>query len=185
MNPSPNLFIIGATGAGKTSIGRRLSGHYGLPFVDLDEEIERHTGANVGTVFEIEGEAGFRLRESMLLDACSQRIGVILATGAGAVLAAPNRERLAARGFVIWLQTNVEQQLERLQRDAQRPLLAGVDRRTRLQAMADVRQPLYRDLADLAIPGERGPVAAASARCIVLLDQHWQRPAVTAAQQHA
>jgi shikimate kinase len=185
MNPSPNLFIVGATGAGKTSVGRRLSAHYELPFVDLDQEIERDTGASVSMVFEIEGEAGFRARESALLDACSQRVGVILATGAGAVLAAANRQRLSTRGFVIWLQTNVEQQLERLQRDARRPLLAGVDRRVQLQAMADVRGPLYRDIADLAVPGERGPVAAASERCIALLDQHWQRPAVTDTQQRA
>lgn len=185
MNPSRNLFIIGATGAGKTSIGRRLGAHYGLPFVDLDQEIERHTGVNVSMVFEIEGEAGFRQRESALLDMHSQHVGVILATGAGAVLAAANRERLAARGFVVWLQTSVEQQLERLQRDARRPLLAGADRRERLQAMAHIRQPLYQDLADLAVPGEHGTVAAASARCIALLDRHWQRPSVADAQQRA
>ena len=185
MNPSPNLFIVGATGAGKTSIGRRLSAHYGLPFVDLDEEIERHTGANVSTVFEVEGETGFRRRESILLDECSERVGVVLATGAGAVLTATNRQRLSTRGFVIWLQTNVEQQLERLQRDGQRPLLAGGDRRARLQAMAEVRHPLYRAIADLAVPGERGPVAAASERCITLLDQHWLRPALADAQHRA
>jgi len=185
MNPSPNLFIVGATGAGKTSIGRRLSAHYELPFIDLDQEIEHDTGASVSTVFEIEGEAGFRARESALLDACTRRVGVILATGAGAVLAAANRQLLSKRGFVIWLQTNVEQQLERLQRDARRPLLAGVDRRARLLAMADVRRPLYQAIADLAVAGERGPVAAASERCIALLEQHWQRPAVTDTQQRA
>ncbi len=185
MNPSPNLFIIGATGAGKTSIGRRLSMHYELPFVDLDEEIERHTGVDISTVFEIEGEAGFRVRESAVLDACTQRVGLILATGAGAVLAAGNRERLSARGFVVWLQINVEQQLERLQRDARRPLLAGVDRRARLRAMHDMRQPLYQDIADLAVPAAHGPVAAASERCIALLDRDWQRPAATVAQQRA
>jgi len=92
---------------------------------------------------------------------------------------------LSKRGFVIWLQTNVEQQLERLQRDARRPLLAGVDRRARLLAMADVRRPLYQAIADLAVAGERGPVAAASERCIALLEQHWQRPAVTDTQQRA
>lgn len=185
MNPSPNLFIIGATGAGKTSIGRRLSAHYGLPFVDLDQEIERDTGASVSMVFEIEGETGFRARESVLLDACTQRNGVILATGAGAILAAANRQRLVARGFVIWLQTSVEQQMQRLQRDTQRPLLAGTDRRARLQAMSDTRQPLYRAIADLAVAGQGGSVSAASERCIALLDQHWQRQALTGAQQPA
>ncbi|MDE2085719.1 MAG: shikimate kinase AroK, partial [Xanthomonadaceae bacterium] len=71
MNPSRNLFLIGPTGAGKTSAGRRLAAHYGLRFVDLDREIERRTGTSVGTVFELEGEAGFRQRESALLDECS------------------------------------------------------------------------------------------------------------------
>lgn len=176
MNPSSNLFLIGPTGAGKTSIGRRLAGHYGLSFVDLDQEIERHCGVDVNTVFEIEGEAGFRQRESALLDECSRRCGVLLATGAGAVLAEANRRRLGARGYVVWLQATVEQQLERLERDQRRPLLAVPDRHARLQAMAQVREPLYRELADLAVPGERGSVAAASERCIALIDLHWQRP---------
>ena len=94
MNPSCNLFLIGPTGAGKTSIGRRLAAHYGLPFVDLDQEIESHCGVPVSTVFDIEGEAGFRQRERALLDSCSQRRGVLLATGAGAVLRLGSRVRL-------------------------------------------------------------------------------------------
>ena len=176
MNPSPNLFLIGPTGAGKTSIGRRLAAHYGLTFVDLDQEIERHCGVDVNTVFEIEGEAGFRQRESALLDECSRRPGVLLATGAGVVLAPHNRRHLRERGYVVWLQTTIEQQLERLERDQHRPLLAVPDRHERLKAMAQVREPLYRELADLAVPGEHGGVAAASERCIALIDHHWQRP---------
>ncbi|TAL93704.1 MAG: shikimate kinase [Rhodanobacter sp.] len=177
MNPSCNLFIIGPTGAGKTSIGRRLADHYGLSFVDLDQEVEHHCGVDVSTVFEIEGEAGFRQRESALLDALSQHTGVLLATGAGAVLASTNRQRLNERGFVVWLQVSLEQQLERLQRDQRRPLLAVPDRRERLQAMAAAREPIYRALADLAVPGQDGTVSAASERCIALIDQHWQRAA--------
>lgn len=181
MNPSSNLFIVGATGAGKTSIGRALAAHYGLAFIDLDQEIESHTGVDVGMVFEIEGEAGFRQRESALLDARSGRAGVVMATGAGAVLAPVNRQRLAARGFVVWLQTSVEQQLQRLQRDERRPLLAGVDRAERLHAMALERTPLYAHVADLVVPGASGGVAAACMRCVGLIDQHWQRlPAPTA-----
>lgn len=177
MNPSRNLFIIGPTGAGKTSIGRRLAGHYGLSFADLDQEIEHHCGVDVSTVFEIEGEAGFRQRESMLLDTLSQHTGMLLATGAGAVLAASNRQWLAARGFVVWLQVSIEQQLERLEHDQRRPLLAVPDRHARLQSMAAAREPIYRELADLAVPGHHGSVSAASEHCIALIDQHWQRAA--------
>lgn len=185
MNPSHNLFIIGPTGAGKTSIGRRLAAHYGLPFVDLDQEIERHCGVNVGTVFDIEGEAGFRQRESTLLDECSRQSGVLLATGAGAVLAEANRRHLRERGYVVWLQTTIEQQLERLERDHHRPLLAVPDRHQRLQAMARIREPIYRELADLAVPGEHGSVAAASERCIALIDRHWQHPPSSSPRQTA
>ena len=185
MNPSPNLFIIGPTGAGKTSIGRRLAAHYGLPFVDLDQEIERHCGVDVRTVFEIEGEADFRQREGALLDACSQRPGVLVATGAGAVLDEGNRRHLRERGYVVWLQTTIEQQLERLERDHRRPLLAVPDRQQRLQAMARVREPIYHELADLTVPGAHGSVAAASERCIALIDHHWQRPSSTSSKQTA
>jgi shikimate kinase len=176
MNPSHNLFIIGPTGAGKTSIGRRLAAHYGLTFIDLDQEIERHCGVDVNTVFEIEGEAGFRQRESTLLEEISGQHDLLLATGAGAVLAESNRRCLGGCGYVVWLQTTIAQQLERLERDHRRPLLAVPDRHERLQAMARMREPLYRELADLAVPGEHGSVASASERCIALIDQHWQRP---------
>lgn len=175
MNPSCNLFIVGPTGAGKTSIGRRLAAHYGLPFVDLDQEIERQCGVPVSTVFEIEGEAGFRQRESQLLDECSQRTGVLLATGGGAVLDPVNRRHLAERGYVVWLQATIEQQLERLARDTKRPLLAGEDRRGKLDAMRETRAPLYREVADLTVSGEHENVTAATGRCIALIDTHWNR----------
>ena len=185
MNPSRNLFIIGATGAGKTSIGRRLATHYGCPFVDLDQEIEQQAGVSASTIFDVEGETAFRKRESTLLDSCTQRSGIILASGAGAVLTTSNRERLAARGFVVWLQTTIEQQLERLRRDRSRPLLHVADRRLRLQAMAAEREPLYRAIADLVIASDRGSLAAMSARCIDLVDAQWTQPGAGMAQQHA
>ncbi len=177
MNPSRNLFIVGPTGAGKTSIGRRLAEHYGLAFVDLDQAIEQQTGASVSTVFELEGEAGFRQRECALLDRHSRDEDVLLATGAGAVLDPDNRRSLAERGYVVWLQASIEQQLERLARDQRRPLLAGEDRRARLESMYAIRTPLYQDLADLAVPGLHEGVIAAGERCIELLDRHWRRHA--------
>jgi shikimate kinase len=185
MNPSCNLFLIGPTGAGKTSIGRRLADHYGLSLIDLDHEIEAHCGVDLSTVFEIEGEAGFRLRESALLDSLSQRHGVLLATGAGAILNETNRRWLGQRGFVVWLQASVEQQLERLERDKARPLLAVPDRQARLEAMAAVREPIYRELADLAVPGHHGSMVVAGERCIALLDLHWQRAPIPSPSHQA
>lgn len=179
MNPSTNLFLIGPTGAGKTSLGRRLATHYGLAFVDLDREIEQRTGADVATIFELEGEAGFRRRENTLLDEYSAGEQVLLATGAGAVLDADNRARLAARGYVLWVQVGIEQQLERLARDSTRPLLAGEDRHAKLAAMAALREPLYQACADLALPATHG-LATSGGHAIALLDAHWQRhPAST------
>lgn len=182
MNPSHNLFIIGPTGAGKTSVGRRLAVHYGLPFVDIDQEIERHCGVDVSTVFELEGEAGFRQRESAAIDECSRRGGVLMATGAGAVLAALNRRHMIERGYVVWLQASIAQQLERLERDHHRPLLEVADRHERLQAMAQIREPLYRDIADLVVPGEHGSVTSATERSIALIDHDWQRLPLTSQQ---
>ncbi|KGI78609.1 shikimate kinase [Oleiagrimonas soli] len=175
MNPSSNLFLVGPSGAGKTSIGRRLADHYGLTFLDLDREIEEHTGVDVSTIFEIEGEAGFRHREAVILEECSRREQVLLATGAGAILDADSREHLRQRGFVIWLQASVDQQLKRLQYDRARPLLAGVDRRQRLRDMADRRNPLYAEIAELAIIGQNERVQRAFARCRTRIDEHWQR----------
>lgn len=175
MNPSSNLFLVGPSGAGKTSIGRLLAAHYQLEFVDLDIEIEKHTGAPVTAVFELEGEAGFRARESELLEQFSRRQGLLLSTGAGAVLDPRNRARLSERGLVIWLQSTVEQQLRRLLHDQHRPLLAGEDRERRLQAMAVIRTPLYAEIAELCIPGEFESVTAATARSIPLIDRGWQR----------
>lgn len=183
MNPSPNLFLIGPMGAGKSSIGHRLAQRFGIPCIDLDAAIEQHTGASVATIFDIEGEAGFRRRESVLLAKLVTRTGIVLATGGGAVLAPENRELLRTHGFVLWLETSVDQQLRRLVRDRQRPLLDAADRHERLQQLALVRDPLYRGLADLAVPSSSSESCGqACGRIAALLEQHWQRsPAVTGA----
>lgn len=181
VNPSPNLFLIGPMGAGKSSVGRRLARRFGLPCADLDARIEEHTGASVATIFEIEGEAGFRRRETAMLAELVRQRGIVLATGGGAVLSADNRALLQAHGFVVWLDTSVEAQLQRLVHDRQRPLLEHVsDRRTRLQQLAAVRDPLYRAVADLTINGNAQETCSqAAARIAAVLEQRWQRVAVT------
>ena len=176
MNPSPNLFLIGPMGAGKSSIGRQLARHFGMPCIDLDAAIEEHTGVSVATIFEIEGEEGFRRRESELLAELTARSGIVLATGGGAVLVAANRRLLRERGFVVWLETGVDQQMLRLERDRKRPLLDAPDRRERLEQLARERDPLYRELADFAVQSGSGESCqSAAARVATLLDQHWQR----------
>jgi shikimate kinase len=175
MNPAANLFLIGPMGAGKSTIGRRLAAHFGLAFVDLDAEIEARTGVAVTTIFELEGEAGFRVREATLLEEFCRREGIVLATGGGAVLRADNRARLAAHGFVVYLAASVSQQLARLARDGKRPLLKTPDRRERLEALAREREPLYRAIADLEVETAAGGPAPAARRIAALLRERWQR----------
>lgn len=176
MNPAANLFFVGPMGAGKTTIGRRTAALLQLPFHDLDLAIEEHCGADVALIFDIEGESGFRRRESALLAEFAQRSGIALATGGGAVLAEDNRCLLHARGFVVYLETTVDEQLRRLSRDRKRPLLAAPDRRERLLALAAQREPLYRQIADLTVPaGHSGSTAQVAQRLAATLSERWQR----------
>jgi len=150
-------------GSGKTAVGRALAGRLGLPFVDSDAEIESRTGVDIAYIFEREGEEGFRIRERDVIDVLTQQPSIVLATGGGAVLLPENRERLAARGTVVFLDTSVEQQLRRTQRSRHRPLLAGTDRRARLQELASLRDPLYRAIAAITVTTDsRGPTAVAA-----------------------
>jgi len=176
MNPAPNLFFIGPMGAGKTTIGRRTAELLGVPFFDLDHEIEEHCGADVALIFDLEGEPGFRRRESQLLAEFAARSSIALATGGGAVLAEDNRRTLRERGFVVFLETTVDEQLARLARDRKRPLLAAPDRRERLLALAAQRAPLYREIADLTVPpGHVGGVTQVARRLADTLRERWQR----------
>lgn len=138
-------------GAGKSTIGRLLAQALDRPFVDSDKEIEARTGATIPLIFEKEGEAGFRLRERQAIEALTARTGIVLATGGGAVLAAENRNCLAARGFVVYLETSVEEQLRRTARDTNRPLLQTADPRARLSELLQIRDPLYREVADYVV----------------------------------
>ncbi|MCU7904357.1 MAG: shikimate kinase AroK [Candidatus Thiodiazotropha sp. (ex Epidulcina cf. delphinae)] len=149
-----NLFLIGPMGAGKTTVGRQVAEHYRKEFIDSDQEIQRRTGVDIPTIFEFEGEAGFRLREHAVIDELTERENIVLATGGGAVLSEENRRLLSARGLVIYLHCSAEQQFERTHRDKNRPLLETPDPFDRLKALMAEREPLYRQTADLLVSTE-------------------------------
>ena len=151
MKHPKNLFLIGPMGAGKSAVGRQLARLLHLEFVDSDEEIESRTGVDIPFIFEKEGEEGFRKREVKVIDELTQREGVVLATGGGAVVDADSRSRLGARGFVVYLYTSVQQQLDRTQRGRSRPLLENGDKETVLEELMAVRDPMYREIADLTV----------------------------------
>jgi len=146
-----NIALVGPMGSGKTTVGRVLAPRLGLEFVDLDQVIEQRCGVEVAVIFEIEGEAGFRLRERAMLEELTRRNGILLATGGGSVLDPINREVLRERALVVWLQTGVDQQLWRLARDQRRPLLRAPNRRQRLESLAAERDPIYRACAHLVV----------------------------------
>lgn len=151
MNKPRNLFLVGPMGAGKSAVGRQLARLLHLEFVDSDEEIEMRTGVDIPFIFEKEGEEGFRRREAQVIDELSQREGVVLATGGGAVVDPESRSRLGARGFVVYLYTSVKQQLERTKSGRDRPLLENADKEEVLQNLMDERDPLYREISDLIV----------------------------------
>ena len=153
-------------GAGKSAVGRQLARMMHLDFVDSDEEIENRTGVDIPFIFEKEGEEGFRIREVKMIDELSQRQGIVLATGGGAILDADSRSHLGARGYVIYLFTTVKQQLDRTKRGRTRPLLENGDKETVLDALMAERDPLYREIADLIIETD-GRRVQAVARDIV------------------
>ncbi|MCC7461661.1 MAG: shikimate kinase AroK [Gammaproteobacteria bacterium] len=150
-----SIFLIGPMGSGKSAVGRQLARVLGMSFVDSDHEIEQHTGVDIPMIFDREGEAGFRRREHDILAELTARERVVLATGGGAVLDEDNRRHLASRGWVVYLETSVEQQAERAGRTRHRPLLQGVDPRQRLQELLCIREPLYRATAEFTISTNR------------------------------
>lgn len=157
------MFLVGPMGAGKTAVGRRLARLLGLRFVDSDEVIVARTGVDIAYIFEKEGEAGFRQREREVIDALTREPGVVLATGGGAVLLPENREHLATRGTVVYLHASVAQQLARTRHGTHRPLLHTADPGARLAELMAVREPLYREVADLVIETDGRKVSAVAA----------------------
>lgn len=147
-----NIFLVGPMGAGKSTIGRELADRLHLDFYDSDQEIERRTGADIAWVFDLEGEEGFRLREESVIEDLTEKQGIVLATGGGSVISAQVRNRLSARGIVVYLETTIEKQVARTQRDRKRPLLQTEEEpRSVLENLAIQRNPLYEEIADVIV----------------------------------
>lgn len=146
-----NIYLIGLMGAGKTTIGRQLAKALQLPFYDSDKAIEEQTGVDIPTIFEYEGEEGFRDRELNMIQELTKIDGIVLATGGGAILKEENRDALKKNGFVVYLQCSVDKILQRTRRDNQRPLLYTDTPRERIEALFLEREALYLSCADFKI----------------------------------
>lgn len=146
-----NIFLVGPMGVGKTTIGRMLSKDLGLKFFDSDQEIEKRAGADVSWIFDVEGEEGFRERETQVIDELTNMPGVLLATGGGSILRPVNRRLLQSRGVVIFLDTSIELQLKRTAKDKKRPLLQTDNREAVLTTLRAKRHPIYEEVADVTI----------------------------------
>lgn len=157
---SSSVFLVGMPGSGKSTIGRTLAKVLDLPFVDLDQQIEERCGVRIPVIFEIEGEQGFRKRESQVLEEVTQAPGIVLATGGGAILAPENRQILAQRGLVVYLRASIDELHRRTSRDRNRPLLATDNPKARLRELLDKRGALYEALADLVIDTGAASVTA-------------------------
>ena len=149
-----NIFIVGPMGSGKSTVGKIISNELFLNFFDTDEEIETRTGASIDWIFDLEGEDGFRKRESKILHEMVQQNSIVLSTGGGIILSESNRELLSSRGTVFYLATPIAVQLERTSKDKDRPLLKNGDPGKILEELHVARESLYEEVADYIVNTE-------------------------------
>ncbi|PPK43366.1 shikimate kinase [Trinickia symbiotica] len=154
-----NIFFVGLMGAGKTTVGRAVARRLDRPFFDSDHEIEARTGARIPVIFELEGEAGFREREAQMIAELTARQSIVLATGGGAILRPNNRELLHTRGLVVYLRANPHDLWLRTRKDKNRPLLQTEDPKAKLEALYELRDPLYRECAHFVVETGRPSVS--------------------------
>lgn len=155
MSLPKRIVLVGPMGAGKSTIGRLLARELGYRFLDSDRLIEERCGANIPWIFDVEGEAGFRQRETAMLDELSNETGAVIATGGGAVMRTENHPLLKHNSAVVYLKTSIDQQVERTRKDRNRPLLQNDDPEAVLRRLFEVRDPLYCQLADVIMHTDR------------------------------
>ncbi len=177
MQGGRNVFLVGMMGAGKSTAGRLLARRLKRAFYDTDHEVERRCGVTIPVIFEIEGEAGFRTREGAVLAELTAMRDIVLATGGGAVLAEENRRMLATRGTVVYLHAQPDALYERVRQDRNRPLLATADPAARLRELYAVRDPLYREVADLVVETGRQSVPSLARELLARIREEWKQSA--------
>jgi shikimate kinase len=151
----PIVFLVGPMGAGKSTIGRLLASELTLHFRDSDRVIEERTGADIPWIFDMEGEEGFRERETAVLTELAQESDVVIATGGGIVIREQNRRIMQSAGYVCYLTASLDQLVERTARDKKRPLLQVENPRQKIVDLLALRDPLYRDAADFIVSTDR------------------------------
>ena len=150
-----NIILIGPMGSGKSTIGNIIARRLHREFQDSDHFIESRTGVDIARIFDIEGEAGFRDRETSALQELLSENDRVIATGGGSVLRPENQQMLKQRGYIVFLDTSLNQQMQRLRRDKKRPLLQTENPRARLESLSRERRPIYLDLADLVVKTDK------------------------------
>lgn len=155
MSLPKRVVLVGPMGAGKTTIGRLLAKELGYRFMDTDRIIEERCGANIPWIFDVEGEDGFRQRETAMLEELSSETATVLATGGGAVMRPENRPLLRKDSVIVYLRTSIEQQVERTRKDRNRPLLQSEDPEAVLRTLFALRDPIYTELADIIMYTDR------------------------------
>lgn len=172
-----NIFLVGLMGAGKTSVGRLLAKRFDKTFYDCDHEIERRTGVKIPVIFDIEGEAGFRARESAVLRELTLLHDIVLATGGGAVVSEENRRALKENGTVVYLRPSLDDLWQRTRHDRNRPLLQTTDPRAKLEQLFRQRDPLYHEVATLVVDTGSQSLRSLAHQLEQRLREHFRSPA--------